>query len=45
MLYSGSIASGRCVGQGGLFSGRKLTIQDIYEALGAYNAGKITASE
>ena len=45
MLYGGSIASGHCVGQGGMFSGRKLTIQDIYEALGAYNAGKITASE
>jgi len=45
MLYGGSIAAGRCVGQGGMFSGRKLTIQDIYEALGAYNAGKITASE
>ena len=45
MLYSGSIASGRCVGQGGMFSGRELTIQDIYEALGAYNAGKITESE
>ena len=45
MLYSGSIASGRCVAQDGLFAGRELTIQDIYEALGAYNAGKITASE
>jgi dihydroxy-acid dehydratase len=45
MLYGGSIASGRCVGQGGMFFGRKLTIQDIYEALGAYNAGKITESE
>jgi dihydroxy-acid dehydratase len=45
MLYGGSIASGRCVGQDGMFFGRKLTIQDIYEALGAYNAGKITESE
>ena len=45
MLYGGSIASGRCVAQSGMFSGRKLTIQDIYEALGAYNAGKITESE
>jgi dihydroxy-acid dehydratase len=45
MLYGGSIASGRCVGQSGMFSGHKLTIQDIYEALGAYNAGKITESE
>jgi dihydroxy-acid dehydratase len=45
MLYGGSIASGQCVGQGRMFSGRKLTIQDIYEALGAYNAGKITESE
>ena len=45
MLYGGSIASGRTVGQGGMFCGRNLTIQDIYEALGAYNAGKISASE
>jgi dihydroxy-acid dehydratase len=45
MLYGGSIASGRTVGQGGTFCNRNLTIQDIYEALGAYNAGKITESE
>jgi len=45
MLYGGSIASGHTVGQGGMFCGRNLTIQDIYEALGAYNAGKITESE
>jgi dihydroxy-acid dehydratase len=45
MLYGGSIAFGRTVGQGGMFCGRNLTIQDIYEALGAYNAGKITESE
>jgi len=45
MLYGGSIASGHTVGQGGMFCNRSLTIQDIYEALGAYNAGKITESE
>jgi len=45
MLYGGSIASGQCVGKGRMFSDRKLTIQDIYEALGAYNAGKITEAE
>jgi dihydroxy-acid dehydratase len=45
MLYGGSIASGRCAGQSGRFCGRKLTIQDIYEALGAYNAGKISEEE
>ena len=45
MLYGGSIASGRCIGQGRMSFGRKLTIQDIYEALGAYNAGKITESQ
>ncbi len=28
-----------------MFGGRKLTIQDAYEALGAFNAGKITAEE
>ena len=45
MLYGGSIASGHTVGKGGMFCDRKLTIQDIYEALGAYNAGRITESE
>src|SRR5919112_611838 len=45
MLYSGSIASGRCRNQDGMFSGRRLTIQDVYEALGAYNAGKISEDE
>ena len=45
MLYSGSIASGRCTRKDGLFANRKLTIQDIYEALGAYNAGRISAEE
>ena len=45
MLYGGSIASGRCVGQTGMFAGRALTIQDIYEALGAYNAGRISEDE
>ena len=29
MLYGGSIASGRCLKQDGMFSGRKLTIQDV----------------
>jgi dihydroxy-acid dehydratase len=28
-----------------MFGGRKLTIQDAYEALGAFNAGKITEAE
>ena len=45
MLYSGSIQAGHCTITDGLFSGRKLTIQDIYEALGAYNAGLISAAE
>ena len=45
MLYGGSIAAGRCEAAGGMFSGRDLTIQDIYEALGAFNAGRITAEE
>jgi dihydroxy-acid dehydratase len=44
-LYGGSIASGCCVGESGMFAGRKLTIQDIYEALGAYNAGRISEQE
>ena len=45
MLYGGSIAAGRCVRHDGRFSGRALTIQDVYEALGAYNAGLISAAE
>jgi dihydroxy-acid dehydratase len=43
MLYCGSIMFGRCVGAGldTTFGGRNLTIQDVFEAVGAYNAGKI----
>jgi dihydroxy-acid dehydratase len=41
MLYCGSIMFGRCVGTEGPFAGRNLTIQDVFEAVGAYNAGKI----
>ena len=43
MLYCGSIMFGRCVGAGmeTAFGGRNLTIQDVFEAVGAYNAGKI----
>ncbi len=44
-LYGGSIASGACTKPNKMFAGRKLTIQDAYEALGAFNAGKITAEE
>ena len=44
MLYCGSIMFGRCAGSGP-FSNRNLTIQDVFEALGAYNAGKISAEE
>jgi dihydroxy-acid dehydratase len=44
-LFGGSIASGRCIGQTGMFSHRDLTIQDIYEAIGAYNAGRISEGE
>ena len=45
LLYSGSIAAGHCARSEGLFANKKLTIQDIYEALGAYNAGRISAEE
>jgi dihydroxy-acid dehydratase len=44
-LYGGSIASGACTRPNKMFAGRKLTIQDAYEALGAFNAGRITAEE
>jgi dihydroxy-acid dehydratase len=44
MLYCGSIMFGRCMGAGEdtTFGGRNLTIQDVFEAVGAYNAGKIS---
>jgi dihydroxy-acid dehydratase len=45
LLYSGSIQAGECRTQGGLFGGRALTIQEVYEAVGAFNAGRITADE
>lgn len=44
-LYGGSIQSGACTRPNKMFAGRKLTIQDAYEALGAFNAGKISAEE
>ena len=45
MLYCGSIMFGRCVGTTGPFANRNLTIQDVFEAIGAYNAGKISHEE
>src|SRR5215510_536930 len=45
MLYCGSIMFGRCAGTQGPFANRNLTIQDVFEALGAYNAGKISLKE
>jgi dihydroxy-acid dehydratase len=38
MLYGGSIMPGR-------YGGRTLTVQDVFEAVGAYNAGRISADE
>ena len=38
MLYGGSILYGE-------YKGRRLTVQDIFEAIGAFNAGKIDAAE
>ncbi|MCZ6794260.1 MAG: dihydroxy-acid dehydratase [Planctomycetota bacterium] len=38
MLYGGSILYGE-------HGGRRITIQDVYEAIGAYNAGKMGATE
>jgi dihydroxy-acid dehydratase len=38
VLYNGSIAPGR-------FRGRDVTIQDVYEAIGAHAAGKLSAAE
>ena len=45
LLYSGSIHAGECKSKGGMFGGRKLTIQDVYEAVGAFNAGRISIQE
>lgn len=44
-LYGGSIAAGKCTKPNKVFGDRKLTIQDAYEALGAFNAGRIDAEE
>jgi dihydroxy-acid dehydratase len=44
-LYGGSIASGRCHKPNRLFGDRKLTIQEAYEALGAFTAGRIDEEE
>ncbi|MFZ0547055.1 MAG: dihydroxy-acid dehydratase [Candidatus Promineifilaceae bacterium] len=38
VLYGGSIAPGR-------FEGHDVTVQDVFEAVGAYGAGKITAEQ
>jgi dihydroxy-acid dehydratase len=38
MLYGGSIMPGS-------YAGRKLTVQDVFEAVGAFNAGRISAQE
>ena len=45
LLYGGSIAAGRCARQDGPFADRALTIQDIYEAIGAFHAGRISAEQ
>jgi dihydroxy-acid dehydratase len=45
LLYSGSIASGACAEPNRLFGERRLTIQDLYEAIGAFNAGHINERE
>jgi dihydroxy-acid dehydratase len=45
MLYCGSIMFGRCAGSTGPFANRNLTIQDVFEAIGAYNAGKISLEQ
>jgi dihydroxy-acid dehydratase len=46
MLYGGSIMFGQCAGDWPTFGrDRNLTIQDVFEALGAYNAGKISEAE
>ena len=38
VLYGGSIMAGE-------YRGKKITIQDVYEAIGAYNAGRISRDE
>ena len=45
LLYSGSIASGACTQPNRLFGDRRLTIQELYEAIGAFNAGHINEQE
>jgi dihydroxy-acid dehydratase len=38
MLYGGSIAAG-------VYKGKEITVQEVFEAIGAYTAGKITLDE
>ncbi len=45
LFYGGSIQAGRCARRDGPFGDRALTIQDIYEAIGAFHAGSITADD
>lgn len=44
-LFGGSIMAGRCARQTGVYAGRDLTVQDVYEAIGAYHAGTIKLEE
>ena len=44
-FYSGAILSGKCSKPSTLFGDRKLTIQELYEAIGAFNGGRIDAEE
>lgn len=44
-LYGGSIGFGQCTKPNKVFGDRKLTVQDAYEALGAFNAGRINEEE
>ncbi len=45
LLYSGSTLPGECREPAAMFGGRKLTIQDVYEAIGAFGAGRISEAE
>ncbi|GAB2624208.1 dihydroxy-acid dehydratase [Novilysobacter erysipheiresistens] len=45
ILYGGTIMPGQCTGTGTDGSARALTVQDVFEAVGAHSAGRIDDAE
>ena len=45
ILYGGTIMPGRCPSKAGNGEGKPLTVQDVFEAVGAHSAGRINDAE